>query len=69
MGYLAAAMPAPTARQIQIEARCILRAKIKRFPWHRSCSPEERRRRIEADVDQWWHLEIEEATRRLQSRG
>ncbi len=60
-----ASMPEVTEKQIEAEARRILRAKIKRMPWHGGCSPEERRRRIEADVDRWWHLEAEEATRRL----
>ena len=63
-------MPEPTARQIQIEARCILREKLKRFPWHQGCSPEERRRRIEEDVEKWWHLKVGEAIRRLaEKRG
>ncbi len=63
-GY-AAPMPEVTEKQIEAEARRILREKIKRMPWHQGCSPEERKRRIEADVDRWWHLEVEEATRRL----
>ncbi len=58
-------MPEVTEKQIEAEARRIHRAKIKRMPWHQGCSPEERKRRIEADVDRWWHLEVEEATRRL----
>ncbi len=60
-----ASMPAVTEKQIEAEARRILREKIKRMPWHEGCSPEERRRRIEADVDRWWYLEVEEATRQL----
>ena len=60
-----ASMPEVTGKQIEAEARRILREKIKRMPWHEGCSREERRRRIEADVDRWWHLEVEEATRRL----
>ena len=61
-------MPEPTIKQIEAEARRILRAKIKRLPWHPGCSPEERRRRIEADVEVWWHLEVREAARRLRDR-
>ncbi len=61
-------MPEATEKQIEAEARRILRAKINRFPWHQGCSPEERKRRIEADVDRWWHLEIEEAAWRLHDR-
>ncbi len=51
------------------EARRILRAKIKRMPWHADLPPEERQRRIEADVDRWWFLEIREAARRLNERS
>ncbi len=58
-------MPEVTEKQIKVEARRILHEKIKRMPCHAGCSPEERRRRIEADVDRWWYLEIQEATRRL----
>jgi hypothetical protein len=58
-------MPEVTEKQIEVEARRILREKIKRMPWHEGCSPEERKRRIEVDVDRWWYLEVEEATRRL----
>jgi hypothetical protein len=51
-----------------MEARRILRGKIGRMPWHQGCSPEERRRRIEEDVDRWWFLEVKEAARRLRDR-
>ena len=61
-------MPGVTQRQIEVEARRLLREKLKRMPWHQGCSPEERKRRIEADVDAWWHLEAEEAARRLKAR-
>ncbi len=57
-----------TNKRIEMEARRILRAKLKAMPWHDGCSPEERRRRIEADVEVWWHLEIAEAARRLRER-
>jgi hypothetical protein len=43
-------MPDVTDRRIEMEARRILREKIKGTPWHAGCSPEERIRRIEADV-------------------
>ncbi len=61
-------MPDPSPKRIEMEARRILREKLKRIPWHQGCSPEERKRRIEADVDRWWHLEVEEAARRLRDR-
>jgi hypothetical protein len=61
-------MPEVTQKQIEIEARRILREKIKRMPWHAGLTPEERKHRIEADVDRWWHLEIQAAARRLHDR-
>ena len=61
-------MPEITEKQIEAGARRSLRAKIKRMPWHAGLSPEERKRRIEADVDRWWHLEIREAARRVLDR-
>jgi hypothetical protein len=61
-------MPDPAPRQIEMEARRILRAKIGRMRWHAGCSPDERKRRIEADVDRWWHLEVKEAAKRLRDR-
>ncbi len=57
-----------TEKQVEAEARRILRAKIKAMPWHAGLPPEERKRLIEADVDRWWHLEIREAARRLRER-
>ncbi len=63
-----ALMPEVTDKRIEAEARRILREKISRFPWHQGCSPDERRRRIEADVEAWWHLEVKEAARRLLER-
>ncbi len=61
-------MPELTPHQIEAEARRIVRKKLRSFPWHQGCSPEERRRRIEADVDLWWHLEADKAARRLKER-
>ncbi len=61
-------MAGATEKQIEAEARRILRAKIKRMPWHAGLLPEERKCRIEADVDHWWFLETAEAARRLRDR-
>lgn len=44
-------MPKVTDKRIEAEARRVLGEKISRFPWHQGCLPDERRRRIEADVD------------------
>ncbi|MBW3560801.1 MAG: hypothetical protein KY449_13780 [Proteobacteria bacterium] len=61
-------MPDSSSKQIEAVAHRILREKIKRMPWHQGCSPEERRRRIEADVRRWWQLEAGEAAKRLRER-
>jgi hypothetical protein len=57
-----------TQEQIEAEARRVLREKIKRMPWHAGLPPEERKRRIQEDVDRWWFLEVQEAARRLLDR-
>ncbi len=44
-------MPEVTQKQIEVEARRILREKIKRMPWHAGLTPEKRKHRIDADVD------------------
>jgi hypothetical protein len=61
-------MSDPDQQHIEAEARRILRETIQRMPWHQNLPHEERRRRIETDVDTWWYLKIEEATRRLKER-
>ncbi len=61
-------VPEVAEKQIEAEARRILRAKIKRMPWHAGLPPEQRKRRIEADVERWWFLEVAEAARRLRDR-
>ncbi len=62
-------MPDVTDRRIEMEARRILRAKIKRMPWYAGLPPEERKRLIEPDVGRWWFLEVKEAARRLRERS
>jgi hypothetical protein len=61
-------MPELTDKQVEAEARRILQAKIKAMPWHAGLPPDERKCRIEADVERWWYLEIREAARRLIDR-
>ena len=61
-------MPGVTDKQIEAEPRRILRAKIKRMPWHAGLPPAEVKRRIEADVERWWFLEVAKAARRLRER-
>jgi hypothetical protein len=61
-------MPQFTEKQVEAEARRILRAKIKAMPWHADLPPEERKRLIEVDVERWWHLEVKEAAKRLLDR-
>ena len=61
-------MPEVTQKQVEAEARAILREKLKRMPWHRDLPPAERKRLIQEDVDRWLHLEVAEAVRRLLDR-
>jgi hypothetical protein len=54
---------------VEAEARRLLRELITRLPWYPGLSAAERRKRIEADVDQWWQIKIEEAARRLAEKA
>lgn len=56
------------ADQMEMEARALLRETIERSGWYPTLSPEERRKRIEKDVDQHWYVMAPEATRRLTNR-
>jgi predicted type IV restriction endonuclease len=50
---------------IETEARTLIRERIQNSGWYPSLHGNERRRRIEEDVDRHWHLMIKEAARRL----
>ena len=47
-------MPEITSKEIEDEARALLREKIQRMPWHQGLRPQERERRIEDDVERYW---------------
>jgi hypothetical protein len=53
---------------IEAEARAILRETIERSGWYPELRGEDRRRRIEQDVEQHWHLMRAEAVKRLEQR-
>lgn len=54
--------------EIEAEARTLIRQMIQNSGWYPGLQEEDRRRRIEEDVDRHWHLMIKEATRRLSER-
>ena len=59
-------MPTISNDEVEAEARAILRDQIDRSQWFREgLTEEERRQRIQLEVDAWWHLKVEEAARRL----
>lgn len=53
---------------IEAEARCLIRERIQNSGWYPDLRGEERRLRVEEDIDRHWHLMIKEATRRLAER-
>jgi hypothetical protein len=61
-------MPEITPAEIEVEARALLREKIRRMPWHQGLSPDERDQRIEEDVERFWPTLVEESARRLVDR-
>jgi hypothetical protein len=48
-------------------ARALLREAIERSGWYPALSGEERRKRIEKDVDMHWHLMLDEARKRRET--
>lgn len=62
-------MEALDSKEIEAEARRLLRKQIEQSAWFRNGMTEsERRVRIAQEVDAWWHLKIEEAMHRLRDR-
>jgi hypothetical protein len=60
----------PTLRdeEIEAEARAILRKMIEDSGWYPTLRGEERRKRIEQDIDLHWPLMIRDAMKRLEQR-
>ena len=49
---------------IEAEARWLLREQLTRSAWFRNgMTQQERRKRIELEVDAWWHLKAEEVAK------
>jgi len=63
-----------TDEDVEAEARAMIRETIERSGWYPSLPREFREERIEQDVEQHWHLMVDQARKRLgqsirQSRG
>lgn len=54
--------------QVEAEARALLKEAIERSGWYPILSPTERDKRIEQDVECYWHLMAQEAAQRLRDR-
>jgi hypothetical protein len=53
--------------EIAALARALLRETIERSGWYPALQGEERRKRIEKDVEQHWHLMVPEARKRRET--
>jgi hypothetical protein len=51
--------------QVEAEARALLKEAIERSGWYPILSGAERDRRIEQDVERYWHMMAQEAAQRL----
>ena len=58
----------PSSDAVEAEARRLLRDQIERSAWFPAMRKEERRAKIEQEVDAWWHLKVKEAATRLLDR-
>ncbi len=59
-----------TVSDVEAEARWLLREQITRSAWFRNgMTEQERRKRIELEVDAWWHLKAEEVGKQLIERA
>ncbi|WP_262028310.1 hypothetical protein [Microvirga sp. Mcv34] len=54
--------------QVEAEARALLKEAIERSGWYPILSDAERDKRIEQDVERYWHMMTQEAARRLLDR-
>jgi hypothetical protein len=54
-----------TNKDIEAEARDLLRKQIQESAWYPWMKADERRKRIEEDVDQYWYVKVSEASQRL----
>ncbi|MXQ12416.1 hypothetical protein [Microvirga makkahensis] len=51
--------------QVEAEARALLKEAIERSGWYPILSRAERDKRIERDVDRYWHVMAQDAAQRL----
>jgi hypothetical protein len=54
--------------QVEAEARALLKEAIERSGWYPVLSPTERDKRIEQDVERYWHVMAQDAAQRLLDR-
>lgn len=54
--------------QVEREARALLKEAIERSGWYPILSGAERDKRIDRDVERYWHVMAQEAARRLLDR-
>ena len=62
-------MAAATPEEIEAQARRLLRDQLEGSAWFRNGTTREPRKRIDQEVDAWWHLKIEEAADHLAERA
>jgi hypothetical protein len=53
---------------VAAEARALLRERIERSPWYPDLSDQERRERIEDDVERYWAMVVQDAVQNLLDR-
>jgi ribosomal protein S19E (S16A) len=58
-------MPTISNKDIEAEARSLLRKQIQESAWYPWMKEADRRRRIEEDVDRYWYVKVSEASRKL----
>jgi hypothetical protein len=54
--------------EVEAEARSLLRKTILNSGWYPELSKKDRQKRIEEDVERYWHLMIKEASQVLNDR-
>jgi regulatory protein YycI of two-component signal transduction system YycFG len=62
-------MPTISNKDIEAEARALLRKQIQDSSWYPWMEEDERRKRIEQDVDRYWYVKVGEASQKLLDRS
>ena len=53
---------------IEAEARALLRKQLQDSAWYPGMREDDRRKRIEQDVDRYWYVKVGEAVQRLEAK-